>query len=160
MTHIILTTSNIYRIEPDDNYLHVCTPREGEEVKDRVNNEYVIVSTGKLERALKRPGDEVWVVSSRLGSGPHDTWWMKLIPGDHVIFNSGRDDLYQARKWVEMLPDFDPLNSHHRDALHIMILYSRLGLSYPRREDGEPEFWYSALNALHDNHDVLMGRDI
>ena len=75
-------------------------------------------STGRLEQAL-RLGLTVYVVSIRPAFGPHDEWWLKLVPSENVLntadilMSAGADQATAAafRPWRE--------------------LYRRLGLYWP-----------------------------
>lgn len=165
----VFTTSEIFtygdstHVDGGARLVHDFTAEERSRL--RISDGSILVSTGALESAIEQ-GFEVWVVSTRYGGGPHDTWWMQLVPPERVMWalsdeaytemlRTPRADLSPA--WVRHIDDDDhafPM------ALPWLDLYTDLGLTYPMVDHGageEPEFWLAARDHLADKHGIRLG---
>lgn len=90
-------------------------------------------STGALERAMSE-GYEVFVVSTRDTFGSHDTWWIEMVPADHVTHcRPLREDEHESGLRLN-----EPWKA----------LYERLGHDYPHNfyqgRDCGDMFWTGA----------------
>jgi len=126
----------------------------------------VLVSRGRLERALEE-GYEVFVITTGRGFTDSDEWWRWLLPPEQVLRTPSRLEAAEAANPTPNIPvDWASLHRGESDgafsarlATPWLELFRCLGLVYPLRPDGEPEFW-TAARAVLAEAGAVVGRDL
>lgn len=129
-------------------------------------------TTGVLEMALAMHFT-VWVLSTRRELSPTDSWWTKLVPGDHTILNSSP---LRERWTTRVLEHFVPrLTEKNREAfghrLHNLVhdapgtmatlpyyVWSiQLDIEWPLDDGGMPMTWPKGLATLEQEGRIVTG---